>query len=293
MYRNAVRFALENQDNLNIFQQPVDDLIIENDRVTGVRLAMGLTVKAKAVVLTTGTFLGGVIHIGLNNRQGGRAGDMPANNLATAIRERGFRVGRLKTGTPARIDARSVDFSKMGVQHGDTPLPVMSFLGNTADHPQQVPCYVTHTNTQTHDIIRDNLDRSPMFSGVIDGVGPRYCPSIEDKITRFADKDSHQIFVEPEGLTTHELYPNGISTSLPYDTQVQFIRSIVGFEQAQITRPGYAIEYDYLDPRDLDHHLASRIWPVCFVRVRSTAPLDMKKPLPRVYWLAPMPLCLR
>ena len=258
LYRNAVRSVLENQPNLQLFQQSVDDLIIENDQVVGVALTMGLKVFAPSVVLTTGTFLGGVIHIGLNNHQGGRAGDMPSNALAQAIRERGFRVGRLKTGTPARIDGRSVDFSKMGVQHGDTPLPVMSFMGDVTDHPEQVPCYVTHTNAKTHDIIRANLDRSPMFSGVIDGVGPRYCPSIEDKITRFADKDSHQIFVEPEGLTTHELYPNGISTSLPYDTQLAFIRSIVGFEQAQITRPGYAIEYDYLDPRDLDHHLASK-----------------------------------
>ena len=258
LYRAAIRSVLENQPNLTLFQQPVDELVIENDRVTGVRLAMGLTLRAKTVVLTTGTFLAGVIHIGLNNLQGGRAGDMPANSLAHTIRERGFRVGRLKTGTPARIDARSVDFSKMDVQHGDTPTPVMSFMGSRDDHPRQVPCYITKTNAKTHDIIRANLDRSPMFSGVIDGVGPRYCPSIEDKVTRFADKDSHQIFVEPEGLTTHELYPNGISTSLPFDTQLEFIHSIAGFEQAHITRPGYAIEYDYLDPRDLNHRLGSK-----------------------------------
>ncbi|WP_420551126.1 tRNA uridine-5-carboxymethylaminomethyl(34) synthesis enzyme MnmG [Litorivicinus lipolyticus] len=258
LYRAAIRSVLENQPNLTLFQQPVDELVIENDRVTGVRLAMGLTLRAKTVVLTTGTFLAGVIHIGLNNLQGGRAGDMPANSLAHTIRERGFRVGRLKTGTPARIDARSVDFSKMDVQHGDTPTPVMSFMGSRDDHPRQVPCYITQTNAKTHDIIRANLDRSPMFSGVIDGVGPRYCPSIEDKVTRFADKESHQIFVEPEGLTTHELYPNGISTSLPFDTQLEFIHSIAGFEHAHITRPGYAIEYDYLDPRDLNHRLGSK-----------------------------------
>ncbi len=258
LYRNAVRSVLENQPNLRLFQQPVDELIVENDRVCGIRVAMGLELRAKTVVLTTGTFLAGVIHIGLNHLQGGRAGDMPANSLARAIRERGFRVGRLKTGTPARIDSRSVDFSKMDVQHGDSPTPVMSFMGSPSDHPRQVPCYITKTNAKTHDIIRANLDRSPMFSGVIDGVGPRYCPSIEDKVTRFADKDSHQIFVEPEGLTTHELYPNGISTSLPFDTQLEFIHSIEGFENAHITRPGYAIEYDYLDPRDLDHRLASK-----------------------------------
>ena len=258
LYRNFVRHGLENQPNLSIFQQPVDDLIIENDRVVGIKTSMGLTIKSKTVVLTTGTFLAGVIHVGMENSQAGRAGDMPANALAKSIRDKGFRVDRLKTGTPARIDARSVDFSVMTEQPGDTPLPVMSFMGSVQDHPRQVSCWVTHTNEKTHDIIRANLDRSPMFAGVIEGVGPRYCPSIEDKITRFADKTSHQVFVEPEGLTTHELYPNGISTSLPFDTQVEMIRSMVGFENAHITRPGYAIEYDYLDPRDLHHSLASK-----------------------------------
>lgn len=258
LYRAYIRHALENQPNLSLFQQPIDDLIIQNDRVTGVVTSMGLQLQAKTVVLTTGTFLAGVIHVGLQNAQAGRAGDQPANALAQSIREKGFRVDRLKTGTPARIDARSVDFSVMTEQPGDTPTPVMSFMGNTSDHPRQVSCWVTHTNAQTHEIIRNNLDRSPMFSGVIEGVGPRYCPSIEDKVTRFADKDSHQVFVEPEGLTTHELYPNGISTSLPFDTQVELIRSIRGFENAHITRPGYAIEYDYLDPRDLKHSLESK-----------------------------------
>lgn len=258
LYRAAIRETLENQANLSIFQAAVDDLLIHNDRVVGVELGMGLKIRSKTVVLTTGTFLAGVIHIGLNNKQGGRAGEMPSNNLAQAIRERGFRVGRLKTGTPARLDARTVDFSKMTEQPGDTPLPVMSFMGSRELHPRQVSCFITETNEKTHDIIRQNLDKSPMFAGVIEGVGPRYCPSIEDKITRFADKASHQIFVEPEGLTTHELYPNGISTSLPYDVQVAYIRSIKGFENVHITRPGYAIEYDYLDPRDLTHTLASR-----------------------------------
>ena len=258
LYRAAIRHQLENQENLTLFQQPVDDLLIENDRVVGVKTSMGLSLKSKTVVLTTGTFLAGVIHVGLENSQAGRAGDMPANALAASIREKGFRVDRLKTGTPARIDARSVDFSVMTEQPGDTPLPVMSFMGKVEDHPRQVSCWVTHTNEKTHDIIRANLDRSPMFAGVIEGVGPRYCPSIEDKITRFADKSSHQVFVEPEGLSTHELYPNGISTSLPFDTQVEMIRSMVGFENAHITRPGYAIEYDYLDPRDLHHSLESK-----------------------------------
>ncbi len=258
LYRNYVRYGLENQPHLSIFQQAVDDLIIENDRVVGIKTSMGLTIKSKTVVLTTGTFLAGVIHVGMQNSEAGRAGDMPANALAKSIRDKGFRVDRLKTGTPARIDARSVNFSVMTEQPGDTPLPVMSFMGSIQDHPRQVSCWVTHTNEKTHDIIRANLDRSPMFAGVIEGIGPRYCPSIEDKITRFADKTSHQVFVEPEGLTTHELYPNGISTSLPFDTQVEMIRSMVGFENAHITRPGYAIEYDYLDPRDLHHSLASK-----------------------------------
>ena len=258
LYRNYVRNSLENQPNLTLFQQPVDDLLIEQDQVVGIQTAMGLQIRSKTVVLTTGTFLAGVIHMGLANTQGGRAGDMPANALAKRIREKGFRVDRLKTGTPARIDARTVDFSVMVEQPGDTPTPIMSFMGKASDHPKQVSCFITQTNEKTHDIIRANLDRSPMFAGVIEGVGPRYCPSIEDKVTRFADKTSHQIFVEPEGLTTHELYPNGISTSLPFDTQIELIHSIKGFEQAHITRPGYAIEYDYLDPRDLYHSLASK-----------------------------------
>lgn len=258
LYRNYVRYTLENQPNLTLFQQPVDDLLIEQDQVVGIQTAMGLQIRSKTVVLTTGTFLAGVIHVGLANTQAGRAGDMPANALARSIREKGFRVDRLKTGTPARIDARTVDFSVMVEQPGDTPTPIMSFMGKASDHPKQVSCFITQTNEKTHDIIRANLDRSPMFAGVIEGIGPRYCPSIEDKVTRFADKTSHQIFVEPEGLTTHELYPNGISTSLPFDTQIELIHSIKGFEQAHVTRPGYAIEYDYLDPRDLYHSLASK-----------------------------------
>ena len=258
LYRNYVRYTLENQPNLTLFQQPVDDLLIEQDQVVGIQTAMGLQIRSKTVVLTTGTFLAGVIHVGLANTQAGRAGDMPAKALAKSIREKGFRVDRLKTGTPARIDARTVDFSVMVEQPGDTPTPIMSFMGKASDHPKQVSCFITQTNEKTHDIIRANLDRSPMFAGVIEGIGPRYCPSIEDKVTRFADKTSHQIFVEPEGLTTHELYPNGISTSLPFDTQIELIHSIKGFEQAHITRPGYAIEYDYLDPRDLYHSLASK-----------------------------------
>lgn len=258
LYKAAVREVVENQDNLSLFQQSADDLIVENDRVTGVVTQMGLKFKAKTVVLTTGTFLGGIIHIGLENYQGGRAGDPPANALSKRLRELPFRVDRLKTGTPARLDARTIDFSQLEAQPGDTPVPVFSFLGDASQHPQQVNCYITHTNAKTHDIIRSGLDRSPMYSGVIEGVGPRYCPSIEDKIMRFADKDSHQIFVEPEGLKTHEVYPNGISTSLPYDIQHQFIRSIVGFESAQIVRPGYAIEYDFFDPRDLKPTLETK-----------------------------------
>ena len=251
LYKAAIRDIVESQENLSLFQQAVEDLIIENDQVTGVITQMGLKFQAKSVVLTTGTFLGGRIHIGEQNYQGGRAGDPPANTLSARLRELPFRVERLKTGTPARIDARTIDFSKMEEQPGDTPIPVFSFMGNQAQHPRQVSCHITYTNTQTHDLIRNGLDRSPMYTGVIEGVGPRYCPSIEDKIMRFADKDSHQIFVEPEGLSTYEVYPNGISTSLPFDVQWSFIRSIVGFENAIITRPGYAIEYDYFDPRDL------------------------------------------
>jgi tRNA uridine 5-carboxymethylaminomethyl modification enzyme len=258
LYKAAIREIVENQENLSLFQQSADDLVIENGRVAGVVTQMGLKFRAKTVVLTTGTFLGGILHIGMENFQGGRAGDPPSNALAKRLREMPFTVDRLKTGTPARLDARSIDFSKLEVQPGDTPCPVFSFLGQRSQHPRQVNCYITHTNKTTHDIIRGGLDRSPLYGGVIEGVGPRYCPSIEDKIVRFADKDSHQIFVEPEGLKTHEVYPNGISTSLPYDVQYQFIQSIVGFENAQIVRPGYAIEYDFFDPRGLKPTLETK-----------------------------------
>ncbi len=258
LYRNFIRQAVENQPNLSLFQQGVEDLVIEGDRVTGCITQMGLTFKAKTVVLTVGTFLGGKIHIGLSNYQGGRAGDPPATVLAQRLRKLPFAVDRLKTGTPPRIDGRSVDFSVMQEQPGDQPVPVFSYLGSAEDHSPQVSCYITHTNQHTHDIIRGGLDRSPMYSGVIEGVGPRYCPSIEDKIVRFADKTSHQIFVEPEGLNTHELYPNGISTSLPFDVQLELVRSIKGFENAHITRPGYAIEYDYFDPRGLQASLETK-----------------------------------
>ncbi|MCQ4292823.1 tRNA uridine-5-carboxymethylaminomethyl(34) synthesis enzyme MnmG [Pseudomonas stutzeri] len=259
LYKTAVREALENQSNLWIFQQAADDLIVEQDQVRGVVTQMGLRFLASSVVLTTGTFLGGLIHIGLQNYSGGRAGDPPSIALAQRLRELPLRVGRLKTGTPPRIDGRSVDFSLMTEQPGDTPLPVMSFMGSREQHPRQVSCWITHTNARTHEIIAANLDRSPMYSGVIEGVGPRYCPSIEDKIHRFADKDSHQVFLEPEGLTTHELYPNGISTSLPFDVQLQIVQSIRGMENAHIVRPGYAIEYDYFDPRDLKYSLETKV----------------------------------
>ena len=258
LYKQFVRHELENQHNLTLFQQSVDDLIIENDRVTGVVTQMGLKFKAKRVVLTVGTFLGGQIHIGLSNYQGGRAGDPPSNALSNKLRAMPFTVDRLKTGTPPRLDGRSLDYSKMLAQPGDTPTPIFSFMGKQSDHPDQVSCFITHTNEQTHDIIRDGLDRSPMYTGVIEGVGPRYCPSIEDKINRFSDKSSHQIFVEPEGLTTHEIYPNGVSTSLPFDVQISFIRSIKGFEKAHIVRPGYAIEYDFFDPRGLKATLETK-----------------------------------
>src|SRR3569833_782932 len=261
LYKETVRAALENQPNLRLFQQGVDDLLVEGGRVTGVVTQMGLRFHARAVVLTVGTFLAGRIHIGLANSQGGRAGDPPANALAARLRELPLRVGRLKTGTPPRIDGRSIDYSQMSEQPGDTPVPVFSYLGDVAHHPRQVSCFITHTNARTHEIIRGGLDRSPMYSGVIEGVGPRYCPSIEDKIVRFADKDTHQIFVEPEGLTTHEIYPNGISTSLPFDEQYELVRSIRGFERAEITRPGYAIEYEYFAPRDLKPSLVF----FCFV----------------------------
>ncbi|MDC0221384.1 tRNA uridine-5-carboxymethylaminomethyl(34) synthesis enzyme MnmG [Gammaproteobacteria bacterium] len=258
LYKAAIRKVLEQQNNLSIFQQAVDDLIIESGSVCGVKTQMGLEVRAPKVVLTTGTFLGGKIHIGMKNSAGGRAGDPPSIALANRLRELPFRVDRLKTGTPPRIDARSVDFSVMQTQAGDTPVPVMSFLGSQSDHPKQINCHITSTNERCHDIIRRGLDRSPMYTGVIEGMGPRYCPSIEDKVMRFADKKSHQIFVEPEGLETNELYPNGISTSLPYDTQIDMVRHIKGFENAHITRPGYAIEYDFFDPRDLHYSLETK-----------------------------------
>lgn len=261
LYKNAIRQMLESQPNLSIFQQPVDDLVIEHGRVAGAVTQMGLVFRAQRVVLTTGTFLGGKIHIGLENSAGGRAGDPPSIALADRLRELPFRVERLKTGTPPRIDARSVDFTDLEEQWGDSPEPVMSYLGAVDEHPQQRCCWITHTNEKTHDVIRGGLDRSPMFSGVIEGVGPRYCPSIEDKIHRFADKNSHQIFIEPEGLTTSELYPNGISTSLPFDVQIDLVRSIKGFENAHITRPGYAIEYDFFDPRDLQASLETKALP--------------------------------
>ena len=259
LYKAAVRETLENQPNLWIFQQAADDLIVEQDQVRGVVTQMGLRFFAESVVLTTGTFLGGLIHIGMQNYSGGRAGDPPSIALAKRLRELPLRVGRLKTGTPPRIDGRSVDFSVMTEQAGDTPIPVMSFMGSKEQHPKQVSCWITHTNARTHEIIAANLDRSPMYSGVIEGIGPRYCPSIEDKIHRFADKESHQVFIEPEGLTTHELYPNGISTSLPFDVQIQIVQSIRGMENAHIVRPGYAIEYDYFDPRDLKYSLETKV----------------------------------
>jgi len=264
LYKAAIREALENQENLQIFQQAADDLWIENGEIRGVVTQMGVRIAAQTVVLTTGTFLGGKIHIGLENYPGGRAGDAPANTLAARLRELPLRVDRLKTGTPPRIDGRTLDYSQMQEQPGDEPVPVFSYLGTAKEHPQQVSCYITHTNLKTHDIIRGGLDRSPMYTGVIEGIGPRYCPSIEDKIHRFSDRESHQIFVEPEGLNTHEIYPNGISTSLPFDVQLDLVRSIKGFENAHITRPGYAIEYDYFDPRDLRPSLETHEIPGLF-----------------------------
>ncbi|CAI1069103.1 Glucose-inhibited division protein A [Serratia proteamaculans] len=258
LYRQAVRTALENQPNLMIFQQPVEDLIVENDRVVGAVTQMGLKFRAKAVVLTVGTFLDGKIHIGLENYSGGRAGDPPSISLSQRLRELPLRVNRLKTGTPPRIDARTIDFSVLAPQHGDTPIPVFSFMGNAGQHPEQMACYITYTNEKTHDVIRNNLDRSPMYAGIIEGIGPRYCPSIEDKVMRFADRNAHQIFLEPEGLTSNEIYPNGISTSLPFDVQMQIVHSMEGMQNARIIRPGYAIEYDFFDPRDLKPTLESK-----------------------------------
>ena len=264
LYKAAVREVLENQANLTLFQQAVDDLIVEGDRVTGVVTNMGLKFAAPTVVLTVGTFLGGRIHIGLENFEGGRAGDPPAKALSQRLRERPFMVDRLKTGTPPRIDGRTINYDLLAPQPGDEPLPVFSYLGRVEQHPRQIPCHITYTNEQTHDIIRSGMDRSPMYTGVIEGTGPRYCPSIEDKVTRFADKNAHQIFVEPEGLTTHEVYPNGISTSLPFDVQFALVRSMKGFENAHIVRPGYAIEYDYFDPRGLKDSLETKYMPGLF-----------------------------
>ncbi|HEZ4381696.1 TPA: tRNA uridine-5-carboxymethylaminomethyl(34) synthesis enzyme MnmG [Neisseria meningitidis] len=258
LYKAAIREMLENQENLDLFQQAVEDVTLESERISGVITAMGVEFKARAVVLTAGTFLSGKIHIGLENYEGGRAGDPAAKSLGGRLRELKLPQGRLKTGTPPRIDGRTIDFSQLTEQPGDTPVPVMSVRGSAEMHPRQVSCWITHTNTQTHDIIRSGFDRSPMFTGKIEGVGPRYCPSIEDKINRFADKDSHQIFLEPEGLTTHEYYPNGISTSLPFDIQIALVRSMKGLENAHILRPGYAIEYDYFDPRNLKASLETK-----------------------------------
>ncbi len=258
LYRAAIRDILEHQENLEIFQQTVVDFEISDQRVTAVKTKMGLTFETKTVVLTVGTFLGGIIHIGESKEQGGRAGDPPSIALAETLRSLPFRVDRLKTGTPPRLDTRSLDFSKMQVQHGDSPIPSFSFMATGTEHPKQIPCHITYTTENTHKIIRDSLHRSPMFSGAIEGIGPRYCPSIEDKVVRFADRDSHQIFVEPEGLNVNEVYPNGISTSLPFDVQQEFVRSIIGFEKAHIVRPGYAIEYDYFDPRDLKTSLETK-----------------------------------
>lgn len=264
LYRQAIRLALQTQANLTLFQQAVDDILVEGERVTGVVTQMGLVFRAKAIILTVGTFLAGKIHVGRSQSAGGRAGDPPATALAARLRELALPVGRLKTGTPPRIDSRSLDYAQMAVQPGDTPVPVFSYLGSSSLHPEQVACHITHTTEKTHEIIRNNLADSPMYAGIIEGVGPRYCPSIEDKVVRFADKTSHQIFVEPEGLTSYEIYPNGISTSLPFDVQVDFVRTIKGFENAHITRPGYAIEYDYFDPRGLTSFLQTKPLPNLF-----------------------------
>ncbi|MCP4702425.1 MAG: tRNA uridine-5-carboxymethylaminomethyl(34) synthesis enzyme MnmG [Gammaproteobacteria bacterium] len=264
LYKTAVRETLETQAGLILFQQAADDLLLENGRISGVVTQMGLRFEAPAVVLATGTFLGGIIHIGLSNYQGGRAGDPPANRLAQRLRELPLRAARLKTGTPPRLDSRGIDYKALEIQPGDKPVPVFSYHGDPAQHPRQIPCHITHTNERTHEIIRAGLDRSPLYQGVIEGAGPRYCPSIEDKVVRFADRNSHQIFVEPEGLHSREVYPNGISTSLPFDVQLELVRSMRGFEQAHITRPGYAIEYDFFDPRDLKPSLETKFLPGLF-----------------------------
>lgn len=258
LYRQAVRIALENQPHLDIFQQEVTDILLEQDQVSGVVTKMGLKFRAKAVILTAGTFLAGKIHIGLENYTGGRAGDPASIMLADRLRDLGLRVDRLKTGTPPRLDARTIDFSVLAEQHGDEQLPVFSFMGSVDQHPTQIPCFITHTNEQTHDVIRNNLDRSPMYTGIIEGIGPRYCPSIEDKVMRFAERNSHQIYLEPEGLTSNEIYPNGISTSLPFDVQIKIVNSMKGLEKTRIVKPGYAIEYDYFDPRDLKPTLETK-----------------------------------
>ena len=258
LYRQAVRIALENQPHLDIFQQEVTDILLEQDQVSGVVTKMGLKFRAKAVILTAGTFLAGKIHIGLENYTGGRAGDPASIMLADRLRDLGLRVDRLKTGTPPRLDARTIDFSVLAEQHGDEQLPVFSFMGSVDQHPTQIPCFITHTNEQTHNVIRNNLDRSPMYTGIIEGIGPRYCPSIEDKVMRFAERNSHQVYLEPEGLTSNEIYPNGISTSLPFDVQIKIVNSMKGLEKTRIVKPGYAIEYDYFDPRDLKPTLETK-----------------------------------
>ena len=296
LYKAAIRRMLENQPNLWLFQQAVDDLMVEGDHVVGAVTQVGIRFRSRTVVLTAGTFLDGKIHVGLNNYAAGRAGDPPAVSLSARLKELKLPQGRLKTGTPPRLDGRTIDFSKCTEQPGDgvgdgKSIPVFSFMGRADMHPAQMPCWITHTNQRTHDIIRSGFDRSPMFTGKIDGIGPRYCPSVEDKINRFADKDSHQIFLEPEGLTTNEYYPNGISTSLPFDIQYELVRSMAGLENAHILRPGYAIEYDYFDPTGLKSSFETKPSTACFLPGRSTAPPVMKRPLHRAYLPASTPRC--